>query len=413
MARKRRRGFGAGGIRKRGDRWQIAWRENGRRRYAAAPDEQTAKRMLAKILSDVALGTVGLRPAVTDAPTLAELAEPWLKRRERTHRAWMDDASRWKVHLKPAFGHLRPCEIDSGKLRAFVETKLGEGLAASTCGHCIRLLSTFFSDVIEGGHATTNPVASLPRSTRRLYQSTYDTRSTPFLEKLDDVRRVFLALEEPFNVMFAVGAFAGLRVGEMLGLRWQDVDFDGRRIHVTQQVQDGEVGPLKDDESRTVPLMASLVPILKGWRLKTGATADATGGLLFRPHDVRAGGRPDLGSPPRFIRPETLRKHLASALKDCGLPAITIYQATRHTFASQFVLNGGSIEVLRQVMGHSSVVVTERYSHLKPDLFRETVYTTMSVDLVAPKGDVVPLPAPKQRMVADEPSPLFEAQATA
>ena len=59
------------------------------------------------------------------------------------------------------------------------------------------------------------------------------------------------------------------------------------------------------------------------------------------------------------------------------------------------------------------MVVTERYSHLKPDLFRETVYTTISVDLAPPKGDVVPLSAPKQRMVAEESSPLFEAKATA
>lgn len=377
--------WGMGTVWQRGNRWWIRWREDGKRKSKSFGSEDLARKVLAQILEDIARGKPS-QPAEEpkEAPTLAELAKPWLKRRERTHRAWDDDRSRWNLHLEPHFGKLRPAEVDAGRIRRFIEAKLAEGLAASTCGHCIRLLSTFFSDVIESGHVTANPVASLPRSTRRLYPSTYDTCSTPFIEKMDDIRRVFLALGEPFDVAFACGVFLGLRTAEVMGLRWQDIDMQGRRVHVSQQIQSGEARPLKDAEPRTVPLMDSIVPILGSWKLKTGGK-----GLLFKPADPTAGGRPDIGSPPTYIRPETMRKHLTKALKTCGLPALTWYQATRHTFASQFVLNGGSIEVLRQVMGHSSVVVTERYSHLKPDLFRESVYTTMSVDLSVPAGTVV------------------------
>jgi integrase len=386
MKRRKRRGFGQGSIRKRGLSWSIAWREGGRRRFASAPDEDTARRMLAKILSDAALGTVGLRPDLKTAPTLGELIKPWLDRREKTHRAASDDRCRWRVHLGPAFDALKPHEVDAATIRRFVEGKLAAGLAASTVGHCIRLLSTFFCDVVEQGHATANPIASLPRSTRRLYRSTHDPRTTGFLEKLEDVRRVFLALPEPVSVAFAVGAFGGLRTGEVLGLAWQDIDLAGRRIHVRQQVQDGKVGPLKDSESRVVPLQAALAPILAAYRLATGGE-----GFLFKPAVPGRGGRPDLGSPPGFVRPQTFHRHLAEALKACGLPALTWYQCTRHTFASQFVLGGGSLEVLRQVMGHASVTTTERYSHLKPDLFRESAFDVMKVDLAAPKGAVVSL----------------------
>jgi hypothetical protein len=115
--------------------------------------------------------------------------------------------------------------------------------------------------------------------------------------------------------------------------------------------------------------------------------------------NATAGGRPDLGRPSTFIRPETMRRHLATALKACNLPeSLSWYQATRHTFASLFVLNGGRIELLRQLMGHSSVTTTERYSHLKPDLYRESVYSTLAVDLAAPKGEVVPFSATVSRM---------------
>ena len=406
MKRRKRRGFGQGSIRKRGLSFSISWREGGRRRFARAPDEDTAKRMLAKILSDAALGRVGLKPDLKTAPTLGELVEPWLKRREKTHRAASDDRCRWRVHLGPAFDGLKPHEVDAATIRRFIEGKLAEGLAASTVGHCIRLLSTFFCDVVEQGHAAANPIASLPRSTRRLYRSTHDPRTTPFLEKLEDVRRVFLALPEPVNVAFAVGAFAGLRTGEVLGLAWQDVDLAGRRIHVRQQIQDGKIGPLKDSDSRVVPLQGALAPILAAYRLATGGE-----GFLFKPAVPDRGGRPELGSLPSFVRPQTLHSHLADALDACGLPAMTWYQCTRHTFASQFVLGGGSLELLQKLMGHSSVTTTERYSHLKPDLFRESAFDVMKVDLAAPKGAVVslaPASAAKEQNLTPPTAPFVQ-----
>lgn len=96
------------------------------------------------------------------------------------------------------------------------------------------------------------------------------------------------------------------------------------------------------------------------WKARTGGD-----GQLFRP--LRA-GKP--GHPARFIQEHTLLNHLAAALEKRDLPRITWYQATRHTFASQWVLNDGSIEKLAST-GHSSTWVTERYAHLRPDLFKE------------------------------------------
>ena len=61
---------------------------------------------------------------------------------------------------------------------------------------------------------------------------------------------------------------------------------------------------------------------------------------------------------------------IKKACKKAKLPELTFYEAGRHTFASQWVLNGGSIEKLREILGHSTVLVTERYAHLKPELFQ-------------------------------------------
>jgi hypothetical protein len=70
---------------------------------------------------------------------------------------------------------------------------------------------------------------------------------------------------------------------------------------------------------------------------------------------------------------------------------LTWYQATRHTFASQWVLAGGSIEKLREAMGHSSVMVTERYAHLRGDVFTAADLGRVVVDFSAPVGKILPL----------------------
>jgi hypothetical protein len=139
---------------------------------------------------------------------------------------------------------------------------------------------------------------------------------------------------------------------------------------------------LKDDESRVVPIQKALLPILSSWKLRSGGE-----GMLFKP--TRDGGTSE--RKPSFMRQHTLRRHLSLALAACSLPSLTWYQATRHTFASHWVLCGGSLEKLANVMGHSSVVVTERYAHLKPDLFREEDYELLDVDLVKPPARVLAL----------------------
>ena len=75
--------------------------------------------------------------------------------------------------------------------------------------------------------------------------------------------------------------------------------------------------------------------------------------------------------------------HLRAALKRLKLdrPGLCWYEATRHTFASQWVLAGNSIEKLCAILGHYSVVMTERYAHLRPELFAQADLATIAIDL--------------------------------
>jgi integrase len=397
-----------GSLYQKGACWIIRFREGGKRRTERFEDRDVAERVLARISAGLSREEVGLKPDDRDVPTLAVLMAAWLERRKETHPASIaDDRSRWKLHNGPFFGGYKPSGVTKALIRRFVELKLATNLSSTTVGHCVRQLSTFFTDLVEQGHAADNPVHKLPRATRRLIRAAHDPKDTPFLESKADVRRVFLALPEPYNVMFAVGALAGLRTGEVLGLSWADVNLGTHRIHIKRQVQDGRLRQLKDKESRIVPLLDGLFPILQAWHLRTGGA-----GPLFRPKYLRRGGRPELGRPPEFIRPHTLNYQLAKALAACGLqgppdeqapgepvdrrekktPRLNAYRCMRHTYASHWVMDGRPMEKLRTILGHEDLTTTMRYAHLVPGAFTAADLAAVGFDFSpAVDGKVIPL----------------------
>ncbi len=185
MARKakRRRPRGMGTLWQRGEWWVVQWREKGRRKHAKFPDRDTAEKVLAKILSDVALNRHGIETEKAPSPLLSVLAKPWLATRKSTHRSWDADAGRWKLHLAPRFGKREPDEVDQAAIRLAVETWLAEGLTPSTCMRCVCLLSSLYTDLCERGLAKANPAKGLPRATRRLLKSAHDPKTTPFVRE--------------------------------------------------------------------------------------------------------------------------------------------------------------------------------------------------------------------------------------
>lgn len=135
-------------------------------------------------------------------------------------------------------------------------------------------------------------------------------------------------------------------------------------------------GPLEDKDCRVVPILDPLLPILSGWKLKTGGE-----GLVLPP--LRCDGRKIAKATPcNFLRP---------VLRALGLarPGPGWYEATRHSFASHWVMSGGSIEKLEEILGHYSVVMTERYARFKPELFTPKDMAVLDLDLAA--GDAVPV----------------------
>lgn len=386
----RRRNWGTGSVRaprSKGGTWSIRWVEGGRRRDRSGfPTRDLAQRALDGIRGDLARERAGLPPDLSRLPTLGELATEWLRRREHTHRAGVSDRRRWARDLAPTFGRLRPGEVDVGTIRAWAESAGRRGLAPGSVGLGLRLLSTFWTDLAERPRetgATTDPTKRLPRSIRRLGRSDHDPRTTPYVRQLADVGRLYRAMSGPPAVAYAIGALAGLRPGEVIGLEWPDVDLERGQLMVARQVSNGKVGPTKGGEPRVVPVPSALAPVLRAAGVQAGwkgqVVPSARLGRRSGPSLVRA----------RWVRPQTLQAALDAAAEETGLPRLTWYQASRHTYASQYVLAGGSLTHLQALLGHSSPQVTLRYAHLQPQDLAVADVDRLAVDLGVRAGKVM------------------------
>jgi integrase len=166
--------------------------------------------------------------------------------------------------------------------------------------------------------------------------------------------------------MYAVALFAGLRAGELAGLRWPDVDLRRRTIHVRRSYD----GKTKTRSSRRfVPIVDALLPILAAWKERCPRTELE---LLFMNRAGRTRNKCD-----RVFR-ETLHRMLDTAGFERPTTGrrthVICFHSLRHSFACNWRLNGGSLEDLVRVLGHTSQRMTEHYANIggyhRPEHFR-------------------------------------------
>ncbi len=315
------------------------------------------------------------------------------------------------------FGKLRLNQITPELLNDFIDEELSDGFNASLA-HVLLTIGAFFNDTRIKKLVPVNPVTLIPKSVKERYRSRHDPKKTPFLKDQQDCARIYhhlRAAEEQVAVAYAIGAFTGFRPGEIVGLDCEDFLLDRRLIHLQRQVKDGRLGPLEpresdlkdargEDRSRMVPIIDVLYPIVRDYIVKLGRK-----GPLFPPLRAGSGGRPDLGHAPEYMRVVTLNRHLKKVLVKLGLPELTWYEATKHTFASHYAMQpGASMRKLADLLGHSTTYVTERYAHLSPDNYTDKDRAVFSgLDMRKKPGKVVPFGRKKllSQQASDSQSP--------
>jgi len=158
------------------------------------------------------------------------------------------------------------------------------------------------------------------------------------------------ALPEQDRPLWATAMYAGLRRGELLALRWEDVDLAAGVIEVVRSwdMVEGPIQPKSAKGRRKVPVASELRALLVEHRLRTGGQ-----GMVF-----------GAGSSP--FRPDVIRHRANAAWQAANLRPITLHEC-RHSFASLMIAAGVNAKALSEYMGHANIGITlDRYGHLMP-----------------------------------------------
>ncbi|SES23049.1 tyrosine-type recombinase/integrase [Streptomyces qinglanensis] len=369
MAQQRKRNpNGAGTITKRKDgRYQAAvyvMQPDGTRArkfaYGKTWAECDAKRreLLAKVDQGV--------PVPTRSAKLSEWLPYWLENVVRPRRK-LSTYDKYEAHVRlylvPRIGTKRLESLGVADVRRFL-TRLERDTTAATAKETHRVLRSALSAACREELVTRN-VAGLvepPRVTSRELSPWTLEETLTFLGA---------ARKDPLFAAFVLAVTMGLRRGEIVGLRWSDVDLENRVLYVRQQTQRRRGQLYQDDPKgrrrRAVPLPAMCVAPLRWHRLRQSEAKRMAGKLWQESAYVftTRTGRP--------VEPRNVYRSFTRVAESAGLRVIRLHDA-RHGCATLLVAAGVAPRVVMEILGHSQISITmDVYTHVVQDTQREAI----------------------------------------
>lgn len=368
-----KRGQGEGTIRQRADGlWEAmySYRDAAgrtKRRSLYGKTQRAVSERLRAALRGVDRGEA----PIVDRQTVAEYLDRWLADVAKpTVRASTYVSYRHKIqrYIRPALGRHQLAKLAPQHVQAMLNEMGARGLAPRTILTTRAILRRALNQALKWGLVSRN-VATLvdPPRTERYEITTLDpAQAQRFLEAVQDDR---------LHALYAVALALGLRQGEALGLRWQDVDFDAGTLQVCVALHQARGGPARLVEPktrqsrRTLPLPAPIVPLLRAHRTRQLRERLLAGerwrgeewGLVF----------PNSSGGPLATR--TLHTQFKAKLARAGLPDIRFHDL-RHSCASLLVAQGVHPRVVMEILGHSTITLTmNTYAHVLPQAQREAI----------------------------------------
>lgn len=281
-----------------------------------------------------------------------------------------------RVHLKPALGSLALQDITPRLLQQYYNYKSEtEGLAPKTLVNINLFLHKALSFAVSEGYLQSNPAEAINLSRGHKPQIEILTRD-------EQAQLIRASYQHRYGVFVRLTLFTGLRLGELLGLRWEDIDFQMGLLHVRRTLNRlnkkerpttlGETTteiviqtPKSENSIRSIPLLPSVAQDLLAWksvqvndRLTAGDQYCDSGMLVTNPF----GG---------YVEPRTFKDYYNQILELGGMRHFT-FHALRHTFASRALEQGMDSKTLSVILGHYSVSFTlDTYAHVLVDHKRE------------------------------------------
>lgn len=288
---------------------------------------------------------------VKTGTTLTAAFDDWLvyKRDRKIKLSTQIDYENMVTRYKKVFGEkfgsgIGPEDVTPEKVEEFRDALIAEGLSDRTVNKYLTVLHGVFVWAQRRYKLPANPVANVERRPHAK-RGNIDVFSREEILAL-----VRVAESEQDGTIYLTAAFTGLRLGELLALRWRDLDFANSAIHVRQNFTNGRVDTPKSGQERTVPMADEV--------------AEALAKLAQR---ERHGGEDDLvfcGTTGGHLAGHRLRDRYKAALKQAGLRSLRFHDL-RHTFGSHAIRTADSREVM-EWMGHQDLATTQRYLQFKP-----------------------------------------------
>ena len=281
-----------------------------------------------------------------EAPMFERFAEQFLELSALKNKPSEVSAkeSRLRVHLTPYFEGQRLNEIDYARVQDYVAAKIAAGLSKKTVNNHLTILRRMLVVAKKRGLISSVPEIEWLRVAKPAFD---------FLD-FEEADRLVGAGDGEWATMILVALRTGLRQGELLALRWEDVDLVSGQLHVRQSAVDGIVSTPKSNRSRTVPLSEGARQALKQHRHLRGE-------LVFS------------SSAGRMLTKGECKWPLRRACNRAGLRRVG-WHVLRHSFASHLTMRGVSLKVVQELLGHATLEMTMRYAHLSPAVIRDAVH---------------------------------------
>ena len=229
----------------------------------------------------------------------------------------------------------------------FVAALSDNSHAPETRAKTVMILKAVFEKGIQWGYLAVNPA-------RYVKRPRVPKCEVEFLEP-HEIFALIEATDPRYRCLMMFAALSGCRLSEILGLKWQDVDFANGKVHIRQTLQGGQfLAPKTDTSRRSIDLPPILMEEIATHQTRQMVELDSNEYDLVFPNQV---GRPE--------QPGNLRRRvLKPACRCAGLRKVG-FHALRHSYVSMLVAQGENVKTIQALVGHSSAKITwDTYSHL-------------------------------------------------
>jgi integrase len=351
-----RRGYGSGSLYQRAGNWYGRWYSNGERvkrqlgpvRPPGTRDGLTraqAEREMRRLMA-----AADLIPVLAERVTVAQAGERLiahleaLGRRPTTLRAYRAALG---THLAPALGELALGTVEPRDIERFIAAERRSGVAPKTTLNALGFLHSVFEFGLRRGWCRRNPskLVDKPR-----VEPSADIRFLDH-EELEALLRA--TADRTDRALFLTAALTGMRQGELLALRWRDIDWTARRVRVRRNYVRGSWGAPKTRRgSRAVPLADRLAAELEHHFRRSAFTRDDD--LVF--------AHPALGT---VLDHSDLVRRFKRALREAGVREVRFHDL-RHTFGTRMAAAGVPLRTLQEWLGHRDFTTTLVYADYQP-----------------------------------------------